>query len=426
MIFSRWETKENMMNNFPLTPIDGVSEVKYSGLPMAYDDKYIYIDSKKNHSLVIGSTGSGKTQAITLPMLELACMAGESVVVHDTKSELYDTTSKKFKENGYNVIKINLDSALNSNNWNPFDLPYKIYKDGNKDKAQELIEDLAFYLLNDITEKNNDPFWINSAVNYFTGIVLYMFENSNEVNLNKLLEIDLEVRNNNKILDNIDKNSSIYTNLVGVLKAPTETKGSILSVFSDKIKLYYSKENLKELMSKSDFDITGVAKEKTIIYIITGNSNNSEHLLPLLISQIYFAKDEYSKDKGKISIIIDDFYELYPIKNFSKMLNYSRGIGIMYTIMIKGFNDLKNKYGKEQTEMIKMCFGNIMYLLSQDINTLEEISKLCGNESIINGNPIPLISVEELKTLKIFEAVLLIPRTMPFKTNLLPYYQIKK
>ena len=38
-------------------------------------------------------------------------------------------------------------------------------------------------------------------------------------------------------------------------------------------------------------------------------------------------------------------------------------------------NDLLNVYGKENTEMIKMCFGKIIYLLSNDIYTLEEISK---------------------------------------------------
>ena len=101
-----------------------------------------------------------------------------------------------------------------------------------------------------------------------------------------------------------------------------ETKGSILSVFSQKIKRFISKENLNKLLSKSDFDITHIAKEKTIIYVVSGNSSNSERLLPLLISQVYYAKDEYSKKEGKINIIVDDFFGLYPIKNFEKMLNY--------------------------------------------------------------------------------------------------------
>ena len=94
---------------------------------------------------------------------------------------------------------------------------------------------------------------------------------------------------------------------------------------------------------------------------------------------------------------------------------------MIFTVMINGFNDLKNTYGKEEFEIIKLCFGNIIYLLSQDFETLEEICKYCGNS---NQNT-PLISIEELKTMKMFDAIILIPRIMPFKTSLLPYYKFK-
>ena len=70
-----------------------------------------------------------------------------------------------------------------------------------------------------------------------------------------------------------------------------------------------------------------------------------------------------------------------------------------------------------------MCFGNLVYLLANDLMTLEEISKLCGNE-VVDGNIEPLITVEELKIFNNFEAIVLIPRMMPFKTKLLPDYQI--
>ena len=426
MNFARWETKENLKELIPLIGVNGKSEVKSSGLPIAYDDEYLYISDRPNHSLVIGTTGSGKTQVITLPLLELASKAKESVVVHDTTNELYETTKERFKQNGYNIIRLNFDDAMDCNNWNPLELPYRLYKEGNKDKAQDILEELAFYLLNDLEEVNADPFWINSAINYFTGLALYAFENEKEVSLNTIRELDTLVKENGTdFKDKLDKKSSAYINLSGVLNAPPETKGSILAVFSQKIKRFISKENLNNMLYKSDFDIANISKEKTIIYVISGNSNNSERLLPLLISQVYYAKDEYSKKEGKINIIVDDFFELYPIRNFAKVLNYSRSIYITFTLMIRGFNDLKNKYGKEETEILKMCFGNLVYLLSQDIETLEEISNLCG-KTCEDGIVKPLISVEELKTLKVFEAIILIPRIMPIKTKLLPHYEIKK
>ena len=82
-----------------------------------------------------------------------------------------------------------------------------------------------------------------------------------------------------------------------------------------------------------------------------------------------------------------------------------------------------NVYGKESTEMIKSCFPILIYLLSTDIYTLEEISKMCGNEET-NNQIRPLISIEQLKVMKPFEAIILMPRMMPFKTKLLPDYKI--
>lgn len=419
MNFARWETIENMKKLVPLTAVDGTKKIKSSGLPMAYDDENLYIDSRSVHSLIIGTTGSGKTQAITLPMLKLACLGGESVIVHDPKFEVYENTKDMFKENNYNIIKLNLDDAIDTNYWNPFEIAKKYYDNGNLDKAQETIENLGHYLLNEIEEKDSDPFWINSATSYFIGICLYALEKEKEVNLTTIYDIDESIRENpESFFKSLDKHSSVYMNLSGILSAPPETRGSILSVFSQKFKRFIVKENLRKLLSKSDFDLANISKEKTIIYIKSGKSSTSNNLLPLFINQVYSVKE----DDSRLNIIIDDFYTLNPIKDFPRVLNYSRGLGINFTIMIRGFNDLKNAYGKEGTEMIKLGFTNIVYLLSQDVETIEEISRFCGNKSQNTS----LISVEKLKTINMFEAIILTTRIMPFKTKLLPYYQIKE
>ena len=96
MSFAMWENPENMKKNIPLIEVNGKTRVDVSGLPICYDEKNLYISENANHSLVIGTTGSGKTQAITLPLLELANLAQESVVVHDTTNELYEKTKDKF------------------------------------------------------------------------------------------------------------------------------------------------------------------------------------------------------------------------------------------------------------------------------------------------------------------------------------------
>ena len=48
---------------------------------------------------------------------------------------------------------------------------------------------------------------------------------------------------------------------------------------------------------------------------------------------------------------------------------------------------------------------------------------MCGNKSS-DGKILPLVSVSELKTLKMFEAIILAQRVMPYKTKLCPYYKL--
>ena len=136
MNFAKWETLEEMKKNVPLVSVDKTRKVEKSGFPLGYDDNNLYIDSRSTHSLIIGATGSGKTQAITLPMLELARLAGESIVIHDVKNEIYEMTEKEFRQGGYNVVKLDFDDSLNTNHWNPLDIAKKYYNDGKYDNVQ--------------------------------------------------------------------------------------------------------------------------------------------------------------------------------------------------------------------------------------------------------------------------------------------------
>ncbi len=68
-----------------------------------------------------------------------------------------------------------------------------------------------------------------------------------------------------------------------------------------------------------------------------------------------------------------------------------------------------------------MLFGNIIYLLANDVETLEDISKLCGNQQTEKLRTTNFS--KDLKLLIIFEAIILIPRIYPLKLN---YYLIIK
>lgn len=426
MSYARW-CKEKEMKNF-LKEINITKEVKTGGIPIINDGKTMYIPQRESHSLVIGSTGSGKTQATILPLTKLALLAEESVIINDVKGEIYERTANNFKEKGYNVIVINFDNPNLGSSWNPFTLPYQMYQNNEVDKASKLLDELGYYLFSDTEKKDYDSFWTNSVIDYFTGLSLYLFENAKleEVNLNSIYALANELddqKQAEKFLKQLDKNSNIYYNLSGTLKSPIETKGGIISTFNQKMKKYIGLKDLSNMLSTTDFDLKEIANEKTAIYIVSGLNTQSSYLIPLFVSQVINISNEYKTNDRILNVVLDEFDTMIPIKNFASLIKYSRSLGIRFTVVISSYLDLKNMYGDESAEMIKACFPTIIYLISNDIYTLEEISKMCGNREVKDKIQ-PLISVEELKVMKTFECIILIPRMMPFKTKLFPDYKI--
>ena len=253
--------------------------------------------------------------------------------------------------------------------------------------------------------------------------ILIHFGKADEANLSSIFQLSNNLNrdgNAAKFLDKIDENSLIYMNLVGTLKAPTETRGSILSVFTQKIKKYISREDLTNMLGYSDFDMKKIGIEPTALFVVSGVSNYCDNLIPLLINQIIDAVDIYGSEGRNINILLDEFDSMVPIRDFSRMIEYCRSIKIRFVITIRSYIHLCNMYSKQDADILKMCFGNLIYLLSDDIYTLEEISKYCGTKE--NGEP--LISIEDLKTIDTFEGLVLMPRTMPYKTKFLPDFKI--
>lgn len=423
-MYSRW-ANTNEYGNI-LTKIDLKKNIDKSGIQMMYKGNDLYIDDSEAHSLVIGDTGSGKTQTIVFPLIKTAINASESFIINDIKGEICKMIGDTLKENGYNTIIINLKNPNLGNNWNLLLLPYNLYKNGNKTEATKLLDNIGYYLFHD--KKSIDPFWSNSATNYFVGLCLYLFENAKEeeINLNSVFSLSNSIneeKNLDKFIKILDKNSSIYYNLSGTITAPIETRGGIISTFIEKLKKYLVSEELSSLLSYNDFDLSKIQNKKTAIFIITGINDYGNSIVPLFIDETIHAIDNNDNHNKRLNIILDDFETLDSIKDYTKLLSYSRGLKIRFTNLVKNLKGINNIYGKENGELLKLSFSNMIYLFSSDLDTVSEVSYLCGNIESKNKTK-PLITPEELKVMDTFTAVILKQRMMPFKTKLLPDYKM--
>ena len=117
--YSRWAKDREIKSDKGVevvNPLD--TEAKVAGIPLINDGKNLWVDNGEYHNLVIGSTGSGKSQTIVEPMVELLIKKGESMIITDPKGELYKASSDYMRERGYHVVVLNFRDPQNGNAWN--------------------------------------------------------------------------------------------------------------------------------------------------------------------------------------------------------------------------------------------------------------------------------------------------------------------
>lgn len=439
--YSRWAKDKEM--KAVLKEVDPKAPTsEYAGIPLISKNGKLWVDNGEYHTLVIGATGAGKTQSTILPAIQCLAKKGESMILTDPKGELYEGTGELLKSKGYDIIVLNFRSPQKGNAWNPMTLPYRLYTSGNKDKAIELLDDLALNILYEENSGNSDPFWEKTSADYFSGLALGLFEDAPEeqININSIsltTTVGEEKCGGSTYVKEYfnlkDPNSPAYINASGTIMAPNETKGSIISVFKQKVKLFSSRENLSEMLSYSDFDLRTIGERPTAVFIIIQDEKKTYHsLATIFIKQCYETLIDVAQEHGgklpcRTNFLLDEFANMPPLKDVTTMITAARSRQVRFTMIIQNFAQLTQVYGKENAETIKGNCGNIVYLISTELSALEEISKLCGEVKSKKDDKTastPLVTVSDLQRMKQFDQIVLRLRMQPFKTSFTPNFKI--
>ncbi len=441
--YSRWAKDKEIQHSLDVVAVDPLApKTEAAGIPLIMTPKKVWVDNGGYHNLVIGSTGAGKTQTTVLPMVNLLAKHDESMIITDPKGEIYELTSNYLKSLGYNIVLLNFRDPQQGNSWNPMYLPYSLYKDHKIDKSIELLEDLAANILKDPSAKGQDPFWENTSADYFSGLSFALFEDGDESQIN-LNSINLMTTIGEEKLANTtyikeyfsfkDPASTAYIKASSTLMAPNETKGSILSVFKQRVQLFASRTNLSEMLANNDFDMRDIGRKKTAVFIVIQDEKTTYHtLVTIFLKQCYETLISVAQECGgklphRTNFILDEFANMPPLKDVTTMVTAARSRNIRFTFIIQNFSQLYEVYGKENGETIKGNCGNIVYLISTELSALEEISKMCGevkSKEKEKTTSTPLVTVSDLQRMEQWHTIILRIRTMPFKTKLTPNYQM--
>ena len=441
--YSRWAKDKEIKESSHVEKVNPTDkELKAAGIPLIEDGKSIWVDNGDYHNLVIGSTGSGKSDSLVFPMVNLLAKKGESIIITDPKGEVYRKTAKNLEERGYKIIVLNFREPSKGNSWNPLYLPYQYYKEGNKDKAIELLSDVALNILYDPNNKSDSDFWEKGAADYFSGLALGLFQDAKntEVNLNSINYMSTvgeeRYATSNYIKEYFNlkgQESNAYMFASTTINAPSDTKGGLLSTFRQKIRAFSTQENLSEMLSYSNFDMREIGDGKTAVFMIIHDEKKTYHsLMTIFIKQCYetlidVAQKNGGKLKCRTNFILDEFQNMPPLKDVDSMVSAARSRDIRFTFIIQNFSALNGVYGEEVAQTIKGNCGNLIYLISTELKALEEISKMCGEVKSKEKDKTastPLVTVSDLQKLKMGEAIIIRLRKNPYKTKYMPNFKI--
>lgn len=132
---SHFMTEKEKVENFPGKSYTKLNSEKKDGIPVyaVYNNKKRELDiniASPVHSIIIGSTGSGKTTTFINPTIQILAnsSAGSSMICTDPKGELFQLHSKFLEERGYKTMVLDLRDPYSSFRWNPLGDIYDRYQ----------------------------------------------------------------------------------------------------------------------------------------------------------------------------------------------------------------------------------------------------------------------------------------------------------
>lgn len=366
-----------------------------------HNKEKLYTITDDTHTVCIGATRSGKSRHIVLPTICNIALADENMVLSDPKGELYNYTEPFLKRLGYKVIAIDFKEPLKSHSYNF--LQPTIDAVNNKDipEAIECAWDITSAL---VGEAKGEKIWTNGEASTIAGTIMnVVYDNSyikeydkyqNMTNVYHFLANMYKANEKGKMpieeymryLPDGDNHPS--RGLIAISEiAPSRTRGSFFTSALTTLRLFTSPK-IYSMTKESEFRLKDLGNKKVALFIILPDGKSTYYsLASLLVNQMYEQLTEMADNRGgrlerRVNFILDEFGNFTQIPDFATKLTVGGGRGIRFNLFLQNFAQLDDKYGKEQSKIIRGNCDNWIYLRTSDQETLEELSKKLGNYTV--------------------------------------------
>ena len=378
-----WMDEKEMKEVLEISPVPdakGTILGEYNGKAVCMPE-----DTRLNrHIAVFGASGTMKSRAIIRNALFQALRRGESVIVTDSKGELYADTSEMFRNAGYDVKIYNLVSPEHSDSWN-------CMSDLNGDTLMAQV--LTNVIIGNTSSGKGDHFWDNAEMNLLKALILYVDQGfppeaknigqvyklltmSSEKELNSLFDL-LPVSHPAKVPYCIYKQAS-DTVRSGVIIG----LGSRLQVFQNKL--------IRQITSYDEINLTLPGKEKCAYFCITSDQDSTFDFLSSLFMTFVFIKlvryaDTYGED-GKlpvpVHILADELANTGAILSLNKKISVIRSRNLSISCIFQNLPQMQNRYPLNQWQEIIGNCDTQLFLGCTDEVTATFISNRSGDVTV--------------------------------------------
>lgn len=344
------------------------------------------------HTVIFGASGTMKSRAVIRNNLFQVIRRGESAIVSDPKSEMYNDTAELFRKNGYEVKVLNLVSPANGDSWN-------CMSDLNGDTMMAQV--LTNVIIGNTSSGKGDHFWDNGETNLLKALVLYVDTDPSRLPESKNLSAvyQLLTTNSEKQL------TAMFERLP--LGHPARAPFSLFAQASDTVKSgiilglgtrlqVLQNQAVQELVAHSDIDLTAPGKRKCVYYIILSDQDTTMAFLSSLFFSFLFIRLTRFADNSPggrcpipVNLVLDEFNNIGRIggapdgSDFCRSLSVIRSRNIRVMLAVQSLGQLQNRYPNNLwAEIIGNCDIQLMLGCTDDL-TAEYCSERSGEMSII-------------------------------------------
>lgn len=382
---SGWMSRKEMAGVLDLVP----DLRKHKGVVLGMlDNKAVCIPENPHingNLAVYGSSGSMKTRSFCMNRILQAAVRGESLIISDPKSELYEKSSEYLRDQGYCVKVFNLVNPENSDSWNCL----------SEVEGQELMAQLFVDVIikNTINNGKGDHFWDSCEMNLLKALVLYVDQSYAEQNRNIGEVYQLLTLSGESDLDSLFENLppthpakapySLYK------QASDTVRSGVIIGLGSRLQVFQS-ELIKKITTRDEIDLELPGQERCAYFLVTSDQDSTFDFLASLFLSFCFIKLVRYADKncegGKLPVPVhvlgEELTACGTIPDLSRRLSVIRSRNISMSCVFQNLAGLQNRYPLNLWQEILGNCDAQLFLGCTDELTAEFISSRTGLASV--------------------------------------------